>query len=98
MLSGLRQGPRSRTTTRRPCSVSTLAAVAPEAPAPMMQTSTGSGFLFADTGRLLSGYDCIWCEVGQSGVATGMGFRQRRRPWEGNRAPTGVVTVPAVDG
>src|SRR3990170_1326768 len=39
----LYQGPRSRTTTDMPASLNSFAATRPEAPAPTIQTSTGSG-------------------------------------------------------
>src|ERR671938_285561 len=80
-VSRVRQGPRSSTTTRRPRSVSTFAAVAPEAPAPMMQTSARSGFALGATVVLLSG------------VPLGKG----RRPRDPDQSPADPVAVPAVD-
>src|SRR5919202_4166353 len=96
-VSRVRQGPGSSTTTRRPRSVSTFAAVAPEAPAPMMQTSARSGFALSATVVLLSGVPQGIGEVLDHAVAAGVHLGQGRRPREPDQFPADPVAVPAVD-
>src|SRR4051812_4270709 len=96
-VSRVRHGPRSRATTRHPRSVSTLAAVAPEAPAPMMQTSARSGFALGATVVLLSRVPKGIGEVLDHAVPAGVHLGERGRSREADEVPTDPVTVPAVD-
>src|ERR671938_1289047 len=96
-VSRVRHGPRSSATTRHPRSVSTFAAVAPEAPAPMMQTSARSGFVSGATVVLLSGIPEGIGEVLDHAVAAGVHLGQGRRPRDPDQSPADPVAVPAVD-
>src|SRR5918911_3869061 len=96
-VSRVRQGPRPSATTRRPRSVSTLAAVAPEAPAPMTQTSTRSGFLLGATVVLLSRVPEGIGEVLDHAVPAGVHLGEGGRSREADEVPTDPVTVAAVD-
>src|SRR5918911_931824 len=102
-VSRVRHGPRSSATTRRPRSVSTLAAAAPEAPAPMMHTSARSGLpLYATAVPLLlvrpvTPVDLLLREVGQRRVAPRVRLGQRLGPLEANQRPADAAFVPAVD-
>src|SRR4051812_38192034 len=93
-VSRLRHGPRSSATTRAPRSVRTLAAAAPDAPAPMMQTSARSGCMLI----LLSGVHGRVGEVRERAVAAAVNLRERCRPREPDEIPADAVVVAAVDG
>src|SRR4029453_3196534 len=95
-LSRLRQGPRSRATIRRPRSVSTLAAVAPQAPAPMMQTSARSGLVLGATVILPSRGVVALGEPGQGAVAPRVHLGQGLRPWEPDPLPADPIQVAAI--
>src|ERR687884_1095292 len=97
-VSRVRQGPRSSATTRHPRSVSTLAAVAPEAPAPMMQTSARSGFDLGATVVLLSRVPEGVGEVLDDAVPAGVHVGEGSRPREADEVPADPVAVPAVAG
>src|SRR3954452_8449087 len=96
-VSRLRQGPRSSATTRTPRSVRTLAAAAPDAPAPMMQTSARSGLWLAATSVLLSGVHRVFGEILERAVAAAVNLGERGRPRELDDVPAGAVVVAAVD-
>src|SRR5687768_8646089 len=99
-VSRVRQGPRSRATTRMPRSVSTLAAAAPDAPAPMMQTSARSGFGLGAIVCLLLGIlrvHTVLGEVVQRAVAALVDLGQRGGPREADDLPTDPVPVAAID-
>src|ERR687885_2942090 len=102
-VSRVRQGPRSMATTRRPRSVSTLAAVAPEAPAPMMHTSARSGFALGATVVLLSRVPLISRvaqgigEVLDHAVTAGVHVGEGGRSREADEVPADPVAVSAVD-
>src|SRR3569623_1744894 len=96
-VSRVRHGPRSRATTRNPRSVSTLATVAPEAPAPMMQASARSDFALGATVVLLSGVPEGIGEVLDHAVRAGVHLGEGGRPREADEVATDPVTVPAVD-
>src|SRR4051794_20359095 len=97
-VSRLRHGPRSSVTTRAPRSVRTLAAAAPDAPAPMMQTSARSGLGFEATSVLLTGVNGGLGEVGERAVAAAVDLRERLGPREPDEIPADAVVVAAVDG
>src|SRR3954447_21267562 len=92
-VSLVRHGPRSSPTTRSPRWVSTLAAAAPEAPAPMMHTSARSGFALRAMGFLRTGFG----EIGEDAVPPGVHLGERRGPGEADDVPTDPVAVAAVD-
>src|SRR5580692_11469248 len=94
-VSLLRQGPRSRATTRTPRSVSTLAAAAPEAPAPMMQTSVRDGFVLSVTIGLRILFRFAFSEPGKRTEAPRMDFHQRPRPRETDEIPADPAFVAA---
>src|SRR3954470_10971393 len=96
-VSRVRHGPRSSATTRTPRSVRTLAAAAPDAPAPMMQTSARSGMRLAATSVLLSGVYRMFGEILQRAVAAAVNLGQRGRPRKPDDVPTDAVVVAAVD-
>src|ERR1700712_4022151 len=104
-LSRVRHGPRSSATTRTPASVSTLAAVAPDAPAPMMQTSVRSGLLLRGLAldammRLPLLMRRIGVPRGKpvgGGVAAGMHLGQRGRAREADDLPADTAAVAAID-
>src|ERR671938_1885166 len=96
-VSRVRQGPRSSTTTRRPRSVSTFAAVAPEAPAPMMQTSARSGFVLGATVVLLARVPEGIGEVLDHAVPAGVHLGEGGRSRKADEVPTDPVAVAAVD-
>src|ERR1700722_11057523 len=92
-----RQGPRSSATTRTPCSVSTLAAAAPEAPAPITQTSVRDGFVLSVTIGLPILFRLAFREPWQRAEVPGMDFHQRLRPGETDEVPSDPALVAAVD-
>src|ERR687885_1319154 len=92
-VSRVRQGPRSSATPRHPRSVSTFAAVAPEAPAPMMQTSARSGFALGATVVLLSGIPEGIGEVLDHAVAAGVHLGEGGRSREADHVPADPVAV-----
>ena len=96
--SFVRHGPRSRATTRNPRSASTLAAIAPEAPAPMMQTSVRSGLVAAVMLMLSRRVRMVLGEVGQGAVAGGLGLGEGSRADEPDQRPSDVIAIPAVRG
>src|SRR5688500_439487 len=96
-VSRVRHRPRSRATTRRPRSVSTLAAAAPDAPAPMMQASARSGLPLEATSVLLTGVHVGLGEVLQGAVAAAVDLGERRRSGEADDLPADAVAVAAVD-
>src|SRR4051812_25498790 len=96
-VSRVRHGPRSSVTTRAPRSVRTLAAAAPDAPAPMMHTSTRSGLRFAATSVLLSGVHGGFGEVLERAVAAAVDLGERLGARESDEIPADAVVVAAVD-
>src|SRR3954465_2397945 len=96
-VSRLRHGPRSSATTRTPRSVRTLAAAAPDAPAPMMQTSARAGLWLAATAVLLSGVHRVLGEILERAVAAAVDLGERGRPGEPDDVPADAVCVAAVD-
>src|SRR3954468_1895710 len=97
-VSRVRHGPRSSATTRTPRSVRTLAAAAPEAPAPMMHTSARSGWWLAATSVLLSGVYRVLGKELERAVAAAVDLGQRGRPRKADDVPADAVVVAAVDG
>src|SRR4051794_39172732 len=96
-VSRVRHGPRSSATTRTPRSVRTLAAAAPDAPAPMMQTSARSGVWLAATSVLLSGVYRMLGEILERAVAAAVNLGERGRPRKPDDVPADAVVVAAVD-
>src|SRR3954452_459719 len=96
-VSRLRHGPRSSATTRTPRSVRALAPAAPDAPAPMMQTSARSGVWLAATSVLLSGVQRGLGEILKRAVTAAVDLGQRGRPGNPDDAPADAVVVAAVD-
>src|SRR6185503_1537897 len=96
-VSFVRHGPRSSATTRRPRSVSTLAAAAPLAPAPMMQTSARSGLGLRVTLVLRSRVAPSVGEVVQDAVAARVHLGQRGGTGEADHVPPDPPPVAAVD-
>src|SRR5579875_8737 len=90
-LSFLRQGPFSSATTFTPASHSTLAAAAPEAPAPMMTTSVFCGFGLEAIVELLDLLGLTLGEVLQGGVAARVDLLQRGRAREADDVPANPV-------
>src|ERR687886_2387266 len=96
-VSRVRHGPRSSATTRHPRSVSTFAAVAPEAPAPMMQTSARSGFALGATVVLLSRVPQGIGEVLDHALPAGVHLGEGGRSREADEVQPARVAVAAVD-
>src|SRR4051812_14169879 len=96
-VSRVRHGPRSSATTRTPRSVRTLAAAAPDAPAPMMQTSARSGLWLAATSVLLSGVHRVLGEILERAVAAAVDLGERGRPGNPDDVPADAVVVAAVN-
>src|SRR5690348_120674 len=94
-VSRVRHGPRSRATTLTPRSVRTLAAAAPEAPAPMMQTSVRSGLRLAM--GVLPAVLVALGEPGERAVAAGEHLVQRGGPGKADHPPADPVPVSAID-
>src|SRR4051794_39488539 len=92
-VSRVRHGPRSSATTRTPRSVRTLAAVAPEAPAPMMQTSARAGLAL----RAMAVVPLPLGEPSQRAVAAGEHLLEGRGAGEADHPPAHPVAVPTVD-
>src|SRR4029453_16255398 len=89
--------PRSSITTRKPRSVSTLAAAAPEAPAPMTQTSARSGLVSGAMLVLPSRIASPVAEPVQDAVPPGVHLGQRFWTRESDHLPADPVLVAAVD-
>src|SRR5690349_21002384 len=94
-VSRVRHGPRSSATTLTPRSVKTLAAAAPDAPEPMMQTSVRSGLRLAMRGLLRT--LMTLGEPGERAVAAGIHLVQRVRSGEADHLPADAALVPAID-
>src|SRR3954471_9229209 len=92
-LSFLRHGPFSSATTRRPRSVSTFAAAAPVAPAPMMQTSARSGLRLRATIGLRSGVGASAGGPIAGALAAAVYVGQRLRAGKADHLPTDPVPV-----
>src|SRR3954453_8363900 len=97
-VSRVRHGPRSSATTRTPRSVRTFAAAAPDAPAPMMQTSARSGLWLAATSVLLSRVHRVLGEILERAGAAAVAAGERGRPGKADDVPADPVVVAAVDG
>src|SRR5438270_13132753 len=96
-VSRLRHGPRSSPTTAMSASASTLAAVAPDAPAPMMQTSARAGFLLTVTIGLPVFLGLAIGEPIQRAEAALVDLVQGSRSGKADRTPSRSVVVAAVD-
>src|SRR5271167_2787091 len=96
-VSRVRHGPRSRLTTFTPASHNTFAAVAPDAPAPIMQTSARAGFGLDVTIGLPISVGFALGEPWQGAEASGEHFHQRARSRKADDLPTGAISVAAVN-
>src|SRR4051794_30171339 len=96
-VSRLRHGPRSSATTRAPPSVRTFAVAAPEAPAPMMQTSARAGFALSATVGLPIFLRLAICEPIERAVAASENLIQRGGAGKADDFPADMILVPAID-
>src|ERR1700722_13332724 len=96
-VSRPRQGPRSIATTFTAFSVRTFAAAAPDAPAPMMQTSACGGFDLAATIGLQILRFLALGEPGQHAIAAVEDLKQRGGAGKADYPPADALFIPAVD-
>src|SRR6266550_3309092 len=96
-VSRVRHGPFSSATTLMPRSVRTLAAAAPDAPAPMMQTDALGGLVLRATRGGLLVFGLLFSEPGECAVATAVDVGQGGGTGKPDRLPARATPVAAVD-